>query len=265
MTDRPSKPLLDSLEGELQRLERPEAPPDDASASVWRELDELMTSGEPDATGPPTIVEHRRLRAFEQRMAEESAVSTPTGPRSTRHPRSRRSSQILSLAAALLIGVLAMGWWQAHDRARWAEQHLLESTRAAALVGLEHESAGTRLQAVALTQRAMPPRTAAPDDAILAALLRAAGEDPSDNVRLAAIEALAAWSDRPDVAGALIDTVPGQSSPTVLWRVATSTLPHSDPVQRRHLRGLIEDQEDRLGPEITSELTSLIDQAIPEI
>ena len=269
----PKAPLLNALDQELEELHRSRDDADlPATSTIWRNLDVLMTEGEPKDSAPLTVREHRRLRAFEESLAglgrSNAAVPRPSRtppPHTLGSSRAGGLKQALALAAALLIGVLATGWWQARARAQWAEQQLLQSTRAAALFGLEHQSAGARLQAVAMTQSTPPRPQAGPDEAILDALLRAVGEDPSDNVRLAAVEALAAWADRPDVASGLIASVPLQRSPAVLWQVAASTLPHADPMQRDRLKQLVAEHEDRLGPDITHELTSLIDDAIPEI
>ncbi len=79
-----------------------------------------------------------------------------------------------------------------------------------ALTLLQQPSASERLRGVDWSGQ-LP----APDEQVLAALLRALDADPNVNVRLAAVDALQRYSDREMVKQALLTSLPRQNSPLV--------------------------------------------------
>ena len=82
-------------------------------------------------------------------------------------------------------------------------------SRAVTISLLQHQSASERLRAVSWS------RIAGPDNQVLGALLDAARLDPNVNVRLAAVDALAAYADDGAVRSGLIDSLEVERSPLV--------------------------------------------------
>ncbi len=83
-------------------------------------------------------------------------------------------------------------------------------SRLVALSLLEQDSASERLKGVSYGREVGPS-----DPRVLDALLAAVADDPNDNVRLAAIDALAGVAGRPGVQQQLIAGFPRQESPLV--------------------------------------------------
>jgi HEAT repeat protein len=74
---------------------------------------------------------------------------------------------------------------------------------------LEHQSVTERLRGASYS------RLTPPDERVLAALLGTAAQDPNINVRLAAVEALTPYANRPSVRSGLLDSLSSQRSPLV--------------------------------------------------
>lgn len=116
-------------------------------------------------------------------------------------------------AAVLLLGIL-MGTSFTSRGASSAEiadlrSELVSMSRVVTLSLLQHQSASERLRAVSWS------RMAEPDDTVFGALLEAARMDPNVNVRLAAVDALAGYTDQAPVRSGLMNTIEGQESPLV--------------------------------------------------
>jgi hypothetical protein len=75
---------------------------------------------------------------------------------------------------------------------------------------LQQQSAADRLRGVSWTGRIEQP-----DDSVVAALLDTLRYDTNVNVRLAAIDALRRFADRPDIRRATVDSLPAQTSPLI--------------------------------------------------
>lgn len=119
-------------------------------------------------------------------------------------------AQLALVAAALVLGV-GLGLFlrpAAPDELQALRGEVATLHRVVSLSLLREESASARLQGVAYSRYGA-------DDEVLSALLRVLDEDRSDNVRLAAVEALARFADRDDVAAGLTAALPRQSSPLV--------------------------------------------------
>ena len=82
-------------------------------------------------------------------------------------------------------------------------------SRLLALSLLAQDSASARLKGVSLGERT------GGDHEVTQALLATLNDDPSVNVRLAAVDALARFADRPAVADGLVESLPRQTSPLV--------------------------------------------------
>ena len=126
------------------------------------------------------------------------------------------------VAAGLLAGV-GLGAWIGSRQAGRAEIAQLRAemrtmTHVATLSLLGHQSASERLRAIGLSE------TTPPDEELAQALLRVVNEDPSANVRLAALDALASMSSLPDVRAGLFASFPRQESPAVTAALASLLL-----------------------------------------
>jgi HEAT repeat protein len=75
---------------------------------------------------------------------------------------------------------------------------------------LQQQSPSARLRGVAYSEK-----IAQPDPQVLDALLQAVNHDSNVNVRLSAVDALQKFAAGPEVARAMVDSIPGQESPLV--------------------------------------------------
>jgi len=174
--------------------------------------------------------ERMRVR-FHAMLAEETAGMRPrTVGRPARRAEGARLAwwtlrpafQLPALAAALLVGVLLgaqIGALRENGNGiAELRNEMRTMTRAVTLSLLQHQAASERLRAVSLVQ------AAAPDEEMIGALLRVVNDDPSANVRLAALEVLASLPERPDVRAGLIESFPRQASPPVTAAMAALLL-----------------------------------------
>ena len=86
-------------------------------------------------------------------------------------------------------------------------------------------------------------RIDSPNESLIQALLRTLNQDPNVNVRLAAVDALLVFSDRPGVRDALIASIPEQTSPLVQISLIDLLIQIQEKRSLEALRLLIERQE----------------------
>lgn len=127
----------------------------------------------------------------------------------------RRPAFAASFAAVLLLAGLAAGWLLnggAGGRQRLAglSREVQSMRQQMALSLLDRPSASERLQGVGYTAEVTEP-----DDATLEALFRALDADANPNVRLAAVDALYLFRDRPGVRERLVRSLTVQTYPLV--------------------------------------------------
>lgn len=154
-----------------------------------------------------------------------------------------------ALVLGVLLGTRVTGTEPKGEMAE-LRQEVRSLSRMVTLSLLEQESASERLKGVSYGRS-----TGATDERVLSALLAAVKEDPNENVRLAAIDALAGVVERPRVQQTLVESLPRQESPMVqialvdllaeapgarplLSRVADD--PEVDPTVRDYLRRRLE-------------------------
>ena len=134
----------------------------------------------------------------------------------------RPAFQVGALAAALLIGVFLgtmIGTRQGRqDGIAELRDEMRSMTHAVTLSLLQHQSASERLRGVGLSEGTKP------DEELVAALLRVVNDDPSANVRLAALDVLGSLAGRSDVRAGLIASLPHQGSPPVTAAMASLLL-----------------------------------------
>ena len=216
----------------------------EATTSMWSDLDSLDIE-----------VPHDRLRArFHAALAVYEA-----------HARHKRFEGLFSLLrprriaqAGVAIGLVAAGI----AIGRWLPSTAIDSGTglpsdigAASLALLEHPSASERLRGVAWARRA------ASSDAVIAALISTVRDDPSVNVRLAAVEALSGRLDRPSVRSELTRALDVQQPPMMQVALAQILVAGHVDGSTSALRRLVEDQS--LDPSVRDYLDAVL-EASPE-
>lgn len=163
--------------------------------------------------------------------------------------RARSLGWLAALAASLVIGVLvgretvrpaaspAITASTASADLAAMRQELHDTRELVSLALLRQPSASERLKGVSWTERI--------DDAgadVVAALLDTLAHDPNVNVRLAAIEALTRYADRPGVrSGAVAALTGASSSPLVQVALIDLLVQLNEPSSKDSLRQLVDD------------------------
>jgi hypothetical protein len=128
------------------------------------------------------------------------------------------------MAAAIVLVFMVLGFLLGRiipdgrpSKAEFAmmNDELNKNRQLAALTLLDEGTATERIKAVNLTNKVI-----APDDKLLSALVYTLQNDPSDNVRLMALETLLKYSDRENIRNALVQSIPYQNSPMVQLALA---------------------------------------------
>jgi hypothetical protein len=155
-----------------------------------------------------------------------------------RAPWVSRAERLLPFAAMLVLGITLGYVWGGGERedvaALRGEVANLHAAVAASL--LEQSSVSARLRGVAYTRDLEQD-----GDAVTEALLHALREDPSVNVRLAAIEALLPQLSGSARQGELVSAVATQSSPLVQLSLIDALLDSGSEPVRRELERLLND------------------------
>ncbi|HEX5758788.1 MAG TPA: hypothetical protein VF121_06300 [Thermoanaerobaculia bacterium] len=191
-------------------------PEDEAQRRLWEALARLPE----EAPGPG--LRRRFYRMLEEETAAAAAERSPARAGRWRDrllpwldfPRPAFGGlawALPALAIGVLVGALLPGRAAAPQRDVAAlRQEVTSLSRLVALSLLEQDSASERLKGVSYGREA-----GLSDPRVLDALLAAVAHDENDNVRLAAIDALADVAGRPGVQRELIDGFPRQQSPLV--------------------------------------------------
>jgi hypothetical protein len=121
----------------------------------------------------------------------------------------------MALAAALLLGGVLVGRWQAAPHQASPEiaalQTQVEGLRQMVSMSLlQQQSAGDRLRGVSFSEQ-----VAQPDAELEKQLLHLLTHDPNVNVRLSVVDDMQKFSTKPEVRRALVDAIPMQESPLV--------------------------------------------------
>lgn len=216
------KLLMDSLMGALSSEDRQNLDEHLASCrrcseeatgleSLWHDLGDL------DQTRLE-VPSEKLTRRFELALSDYATnLQDPTRPGFsewwTGLWSARPAWQAAFSAALLLLGVLLgtglTGKQPSGDEIDQLRAEVETMSRAVAVSLLQHQSASERLRAVSWS------RMAGGDNDVLTALLDSARTDPNVNVRLAAVDALAAYADQGGVRSSLIDTLEVEKSPLV--------------------------------------------------
>ncbi len=168
------------------------------------------------------------LAGYREGLAGQPAAATVAagGGRATRAFRRRRALRrtyqlaygLAALLAGVVVGVVSRPDSHAGEvREMRAELHALRQD--VALSMLQQTSASARLQGVSVGAQ-----VAHQDPEVLAALLRTLATDPSANVRLAVVDALAGRAGEPAVQARLADALRKEASPLVQIALADALL-----------------------------------------
>jgi hypothetical protein len=170
---------------------------------------------------------------------------------------STRVAQAAVAAFTLLVGLgLGLTTQREGELAR-LERQMTNMGQTVALALLDHSAANERLRGVSLGAAAL--ERSRDDEAALAiadGLLDVVGYDPSENVRLAAVEALARIADRPRVRSGLVEALSRQDSPMVQMTLADLVLASGDGDAEAAIRTLL--QRDDLEPAVRLRLEELM-------
>lgn len=187
--------------------------------AAWQALGAL-----PDEEPGPAVA--RRFRIFLAEAEAQARASRPTLAQRLAFLWPRQPALQAAVAAAALLGGLLIG--NAGRRGEHREvaalrQEVRSLHHMVALSLLERDSASERLRGVSLTSTS-DGADSQTDPQIMTALLDAMRNDPSVNVRLAAIDALAPRAGRPQVRGELLAALAEESSPLVQVAIADAVL-----------------------------------------
>jgi len=215
----------------------------DALTTLWADLGTLEDD-----------VPHERMRArFHAGLAAFAQRESETGFVAFIESLWRRPVFQAGIALALLVAGFLAGQVLS-SRANPEIDELRAEIRAIGLVLLDHQSAAERLRGVEWARGAIAdPRT-------VNALLQTISYDPNLNVRLAAIDALGAAVDSPDVGAGLNQALEQQDSPLLQVMLASLLLDGDVPGATDAVRRVLE--RDELDPLVREYLQSALEEGV---
>jgi len=160
----------------------------------------------------------------------------------------RRPSFAAAFSVFLLMLGIGAGWFLgggrvAPGRLEALQREVQEMRQATAVTLLRQPSASDRLQGISYTAAVNRP-----DAGTLQALIDTLDNDPSPNVRLAAVEALYLFRSQPGVKESLVRSLSGQESPLVQVALIDLLVEIRDQRAAAALKALVERNE--LNPEV---------------
>ena len=205
--------LIDYLDGRLDSAETVKVDQllkeDPHALQLYNQLKEVITQMEQANELAPASESKRK---FLVALENEVQLETRKGSEHVFF-----SPYVMRIAAGFLIlmAITGIGYWlnktneQQNQIARLQEQ--VDSTKNVMMAMIVNsQSASQRMQGVAVSYQIKKA-----DDEIVKALFNAMYNDPSTNVRLAALEALAKFCDQPNVKDGLIKSLSKQKDPMV--------------------------------------------------
>ena len=203
--------LIDYIDGKLSETERvaleQQLSRNPEVFRLYEQLREVMKAMDRSAAMEPSA----GMRSRFDRMLAEELAHQPTGRQVFFRPAFYRAAAAVALVAAGIAGGYWISLQQRQNDELIAIRKEMESTKQIMQAMLQNQSsASQRLQGVTVAMQ-----LSSADDDVVNALVRAMNEDPSSNVRLAALDALATFSQEPDVRKALITSLSTQTDPLV--------------------------------------------------
>ena len=184
--------------------------------AVWRGLEPLKTGMDAPPDAGAKVRFQEMLAAYQAGMAAVQPAVPPVvnKPRAAWFPT--QPVWRFAMAAGLLLGGILFGrYWpqagaggnpeMAQLRAQVENLHQM-----VAISMLQQQSPSARMRGVSYTEK-----IAQPDPQVLDALLQAVNHDANVNVRLSAVDALQKFATGPEVALAMVNSIPEQESPLV--------------------------------------------------
>jgi hypothetical protein len=183
--------------------------------AVWRGLEPLKTGMDAPPDAGAKVRFQEMLAAYQAGMAAVQPAARPVvhAPRVAWFPA--QPVWQFAAAAGLLLGGILFGRYlpragggnpeMAQLRAQVENLHQM-----VALSMLQQPSPSARMRGVTYSEK-----IAQPDPLVLDALLQAVNRDSNVNVRLSAVDALQKFAADPEVARAMVNSIPGQESPLV--------------------------------------------------
>jgi len=187
------------------------------------------------------------------------AAAAPGRPRFADWFSFRRPAFAASFSAALLLVGLGAGWLLSGGRRSGESfaalsREVQDMRQQVALSLLDRPSASDRIQGVGYTAEVK-----APSETTLAALFKAVDTDPNPNVRLAAVDALYLFRDRPGVRTSLVKSLAVQSYPLVQVALIDFLVEVREARAADALKKLID------GGELTPEVKARAEQGLKQI
>lgn len=171
----------------------------DEAAAITMLWDEMSDSEAPVPSARMRSRFHASVAAYENRTRE----AWPSRWLEWLHP----GSALLQAGMAVSFIVVGIFIGRGLSDSSTEIDELRQEVRAMSVALLDHQSATERLTGVAWSARN------ASGAQVANALLDVLRNDRNVNVRLAAVEALGAWADQPDVADALVDALVMEQAP----------------------------------------------------
>lgn len=221
-----------------------------SSQAMWAKLSSLPAS-EPSPTMDARF--HAMLASARRSITAEKEADSPHASLAHLLERlwPRRAAlqfglAILLFGLGLLLGTSLAGLRRDNVRAATANDRALTQLREevsglkqmVTLALLQQPSASERLRGVEWSHQ-LP----APDDQVLAALLRALDSDPNVNVRLASVEALQQFAGRAALNQGLLASLPRQDSPLVQLELIRLLVELKEKDSVPVLKALLQDSE----------------------
>src|ERR1039458_7947098 len=185
--------------------------------AVWRGLETVksgMDDAAPDAGAKVRFQE--MLAAYQAGMAaaQQSARPAVNAPRVAWFP-TQPVWRFAMAAGLLLAGILCGRYWPQAGAGGHPEMAQLRAQvenlhQMVAISMLQQQSPSARMRGVTYTEKISQP-----DPQVLDALLQAVNHDANVNVRLSAVDALQKFATGPEVALAMVNSIPEQESPLV--------------------------------------------------
>lgn len=209
------------LSGKLKGAKAAEALRDlKASGMDTEEIEELMNlSAGLELLPEPEVPDSLNRNFYAMLEAEEAKAGRKSVPQT--QGRSLHMSPIWQLAAGIalfIMGWAGSAWLQSGNTQQEllaVNQEVTEMKKMVMLTLLDQTSANSRMQGVQMVSQISQP-----DQQVITALLKTLNTDPSDNVRLVALESLTPYTHLPEVREGLIRSISRQDSPVMQMALA---------------------------------------------
>ena len=184
--------------------------------AVWRGLETLKAESEKaeSAAAPQAAAKARFQEVLAAYQAGMASTQLPVAARVVRFP-ARARWQIAMAAGLVAVGIFFGRYLPQAGSPGTPEMAQLRGQveglrQMVALSMLQQQSPSARMRGVTYSEQISQP-----DKQVLDALLQAVNHDSNVNVRLSAIDALQKFAADPEVARAMVDSIPGQDTPLV--------------------------------------------------